>query len=797
MIVALNWLKEFVDINVEPEKLAELLTNSGNEVEEIIYQDRFLHNVVVGKILKIERHPNAEKLVICQVDIGSKITQIITAATNVKENDIVPVALPGADLANNIHIEASKLRGIESDGMFCSIEELGVTDYDGEVNGIMILDNDAVIGEPIANALLMNDVIFDVNVTANRPDCMSILGIAREISALLGTKVKEPDLSYNVDTNDNISSYLSVDINNEELCPRYIAIAVKDIKIEKSPKWLRARLVSVGIKPINNIVDITNYVLTEYGQPMHAFDYKYLEGKKIIVRNAVKGEKIEALNQNTYELDENMLCVCDAQKPVVIAGIIGGLNSCVQPDTKTAIFESASFERSSIRKTGRRIGVRTDSTARFEKGVDLGSPMCGMERALSLISKLKAGTIVCGKIDTLKKDISPKTLEFSLSRIMKLLGLKVENDKVLSILNNLGLKSTINGDVLTTVVPVYRFDIENDADVAEEIIRMYGYDAYDKLNAEPLSNATVTVGKYDEILQNAREIKDELCCYGYDEIVNYSLCAENVKDKLLLGKDDYRNNMIRIANPISEDLAFVRTTLANSMFTTVARNLARKNTEFRFFESGRVYLPKKLPLEELPNEENYISFSSVCVDDDFFTLKGIIENILSSYNVKYHLEYSSCPFLHPGISADIFDNNILIGSFGLVHPKVCKNFEILNHTLYAEINLDKLVKYGKKVNFAKSLSKFPAVDRDLAVVCDEKTTIENIMQSVEKSCGNLFLDAKVFDIYRNEALGVGKKSVAFSFRLQPYDKTLVDEEINKIVQKVLKDLKYKCGAELR
>lgn len=525
MKVTLKWLKDFIDIDLTPEELANKLTNSGNEVEEIIYQDRFLKHVVVGKILDIQKHPNADKLVVCKVDIGEMI-QIVTAAKNIKVGDKVPVSLPGADLANGIHIEKSKLRGVESNGMFCSIEELGVTDYDGDANGIMILDDDAVIGEDIAKALLMDDVIFDINVTANRPDCMSVIGIAHEISALTGKPLKKQDLSYETcDCDEDVSNYINVVVKDEKLCPRYIACAVKDVKIEKSPRWLRARLVSVGIKPINNIVDITNYVLVEYGQPMHAFDYDYIDGKQIIVRSATDSEKILTLNHNTYDLDNSMLCICDKNKPIVIAGIIGGMNSCVEPTTKTTILESACFDRASIRRTSRKIGVRTDSTARFEKGVDCSLQPLGMKRALNLVYKLNAGKIIKGEIDTIKETPKDKTFKFSLSKIFKLLGVTISNDDVLNILNNLGIKSSIKEDELECLVPYYRQDIECDADIAEELIRIYGYEVYDNIDAKPLSGTSVTIGKHDPVLYLARSLKQQLCSYGFYETVNFSICS--------------------------------------------------------------------------------------------------------------------------------------------------------------------------------------------------------------------------------------------------------------------------------
>ena len=798
MKVTLKWLKDFIDIDLTPEELANKLTNSGNEVEEIIYQDRFLKHVVVGKILDIQKHPNADKLVVCKVDIGEMI-QIVTAAKNIKVGDKVPVSLPGADLANGIHIEKSKLRGVESNGMFCSIEELGVTDYDGDANGIMILDDDAVIGEDIAKTLLMDDVIFDINVTANRPDCMSVIGIAHEISALTGKPLKKQNLSYETcDCDEDVSNYINVIVKDEKLCPRYIACAVKDVKIEKSPRWLRARLVSVGIKPINNIVDITNYVLVEYGQPMHAFDYDYIDGKQIIVRSATDSEKILTLNHNTYDLDNSMLCICDKNKPIVIAGIIGGMNSCVEPTTKTTILESACFDRASIRRTSRKIGVRTDSTARFEKGVDCSLQPLGMKRALNLVYKLNAGKIIKGEIDTIKEAPKDKTFKFSLSKIFKLLGVTIPNDDVLNILNNLGIKSSIKEDELECLVPYYRQDIECDADIAEELIRIYGYEVYDNIDAKPLSGTSVTIGKHDSVLYLARSLKQQLCSYGFYETVNFSICSVNDRDKLLIDETNHLYNMIKIANPISEDIGYLRTTMANSMFNTVAYNLSHKNDEFRLFEVGRVYLPKQLPLTELPDEINILSFCSVCKRDDFFVFKGVVENLLRDFDISYDLVYSSKCYLHKGISADIIDKKTgkCIGSFGKVHPKVAENFDISPNTYYGELNLDFLSSCQEKKHSVQPISKYPYVDRDLAIVCDEDVTVKQILDCVKKSCGKLYYSAKVFDIYRSSELN-NKKSVAFSFRLESKDKTLTDDEINQVVHKILKDLEFKLKAVLR
>ena len=505
-----------------------------------------------------------------------------------------------------------------------------------------------------------------------------------------------------------------------------------------------------------------------------------------------------ALNHNEYNLDDSNLCVCDAVKPVVIAGIIGGMNSCVEPTTTATIFESACFDRASIRRTSRKIGVRTDSTARFEKGVDCSLQPLGMERALNLIYQLKAGKIVKGKIDTIKDQPKDKTLTFSLSKIYKLLGIEIPKNDVIDILNNLGIKSSIQNDELTCIVPYFRQDIERYSDIAEEIIRIYGYSVYDKIDAKPLSGTSVTIGKHDKVLYLARNLKKQLCSYGFYECVNFSICSIDDRDKLLINPNDKLYNMIKIANPISEDIGYLRTTMANSMFNIVAYNLSRKNSDFRLFEVGRVYLPNELPLKQLPEEINILSFCSVSKNDDFFVFKGIIENLLRDFDLPYYLEYSTKSYLHSGMSADIIDRrtNTCIGSFGKVHPKVIENFDLAQNTYYGELNLDILANCPEKKHSIQTISKFPYVDRDLAIVCDESVTIGEILQCVKKSYGKFYHSAKVFDIYRSAELN-NKKSVAFSIKLESKDKTLTDEEINQIINKILKDLEFKLKAVLR
>ena len=810
MNISLNWLNDFIDLeeikiknNIKEKAqlaafIADKLTNVGFEVEEVIDVAKHLNHVVVGKIEKISKHPEADRLFVCDVNIGDKHVQIITSATNISEGDFVPVSLDGAHLANGIDIKPSKMRGVLSEGMFCSGEELGIDDnfYDGaSVNGILIFKDNFAAGTPVAEALKLDDYVLDVAIMANRPDCMSVIGIAREVSAIFGLPVKEQDLSYS--TNDeNISKYIDVEVKDFALCPRYIATAVKNIKIEKSPLEMRARLFAVGIHPINNIVDITNYVLTEYGQPMHAFDKDYLSGGKIVVRRAENGEKIEVLNGNTYELKNENLVIADEKKPCVIAGIIGGTNSCINNETTTCIFESAVFERSQIRKTARQIGVRTDSSARFEKGVDLGSALYGMKKALHLVSKLNCGEIISGMIDKKTVEVCDQTVQILKSDIDKILGINVEEKDISSILSSLGIKVVFNGNNITLTVPSFRSDIENANDVAEEIIRMYGYDIYNSVNSPLFKGLAVTQGKYDDVLFAERKFKNFLITRGFNEVLSYSLVSENAVKNLLI-KDGMESNPIKLANPLSEELGTLRTTMAHSIFSNIEYNTKRNNKDFAILECGRIYLTDEKELTKLPKEKNVFAFASVRPCDDFFTFKGYIEVILKDYDVNFTLDYSKKPYLHTGVSADvILEDGRVLASFGKINPKVAENYEISDGTFYAEIFVDELVKLSNKSFVVKKISKYPVVERDLALVADEKITASEIETIIRQSMGKNFYSVKLFDIYRGKNLE-GKKSLAYNLKFSNDEKTLTDEEINNSINKILRRLNDTLGVVLR
>lgn len=799
MKVTYNWIKDFVDVSLPAEEVAKRLTSAGMEVEEIIYQNEHLHDVVVGKILKIEKHPSADKLVVCQVDIGSSVTQIITAATNVFEGAVVPVSLPGADLVNGVKIQASKLRGVDSFGMFCSGEELGIDEnyFEGAgVNGILILPNDFKIGQPIDKALMLDDVVFDIGVTPNRADCLSVIGLAREVSAIFGVPMKSVNFNYPIDiySKDTVRNYVNVEVQTKN-CKRYMAGAVTDIKIERSPLWMRARLNAVGIKPISTIVDITNYVLVEMGQPLHAFDQKLIGGSKIVVRQAREGETIEALNHNTYNLDKETMVIADENKPMVIAGIIGGTNSCINDDTKTVVFEGANFDLKCIRLTSRKYGVMTDSAARYSKGVNVANAELGLMRALHLVSKLNCGKVARGIIDIASEKNESRQITGSVSAINKILGIEIKPDIIKNILNNLGIETKIVGDRIECIVPPYREDISNNNDLAEEVIRIYGYDAYDKIERALFEGASVSEGQNHPRMALERKMRNALVDYGFYETVNYSLCPSNICDKLLI--NDERTKMVKILNPISEEISCLRTAMAYSIFNCLSYNVSVGNKEARIFECGRTYVPKAVPVTELPKEDNFISFAVCEAGFDFFHLKGVVENLMLLAGAEFKLVPSTQSYLHPGISADIICEDVVVGHFGQVHPTVAKNFDISAKTVYGELNTGILSEVKEKRYVVKPVPKYPVVERDLAVVVDEKITTGELLDAIKSACGKLLFGVKLFDIYRSETLGKDKKSMAFNIKLSDETKTLTDEEVSKCINKVLKSLTFRFGATLR
>ncbi len=796
MKISLNALKYYVDINVPVEELCERMTLAGFEIESIEKQGENLKNVVVGKIEKLTKHENSDHLQICQINIGkAEPVQIVTGAQNIHEGDYVPTALDDSYLPNGAHIVAGKLRGVDSYGMLCSGEELGLSeaDYEGaSVYGIMILhEENPVPGTDMREVLGLDDYIIDFKITANRPDCNCFIGVAKEISVVLGTKLTLPEPKYKT-TSENISDYISVDVKNYELCPRYIGRVVKNLRIKPSPDWMQKAITASGMRPINNIVDITNFVMLETGQPMHAFNYDELTGKKIIVRNAKDNESITTLDGNEYKLNSDMLVIADGEKPSCLAGIMGGKESEIEDDTKNLFLESAKFKRDNIRHTGRALGIRTEASGRFEKGIDIINTEYAMNRALELIDTLDAGDITEGVIDCNNGLPEDKILKVKSDDILALLGVQIPENTMVDILNKLGLLTTAENGVLTVSVPSIRDDIEGRADLAEEVMRIYGYD---HIVSTPMIGEVVRGRKLPERIKTD-SIKKLLCGLGAYEIATYSFISSNALDTLNLSDDDERRNTIKLLNPLGDEYSCLRTQLTTSMLTVLSTNINRKIESGRFFEISKRFIPKSLPLTEQPDELPTMSVGIYGKDEDFFTLKGIIEELMSLMGAHTQYERSFEPYLHPGRQALVKANNIPACVFGEVHPSVASDYGIDTRVYVAEIKLDVLLDINKRKTVFKPLPKFPAVERDFAFLCDKDITVGMLEQAITKGAGRLLERIELFDIYEGSQIPEGKKSVAFSVHLRSADATLTDEQIETATKNIIDKLE-KVGAQLR
>ncbi|MCD8205801.1 MAG: phenylalanine--tRNA ligase subunit beta [Clostridia bacterium] len=803
MIAPLSWLKDYVDIDITPEELKGRLFGCGFEVEDARELGADISGVVAGKVEKCQPLEGTH-LHKCLVDAGEHgILQIMCGADNVKEGIVAPLALIGAQVYKTgpdhktceglTKISKGKLKGEESFGMLCSGAELGVTDdmYEGaDYNGLLILPEDTVPGSDVKPILGLDDIIFDVAISANRPDCQSIYGLSREIAAALGKPLKEPSIDYTEYPDDRD---VTVTVSAKEVCPRYMGHLVSGIKIERSPLWIRKRLTLCGVRAISNIVDITNFVLLEMGQPMHAFDLADLEGSEINVRLAKDGEKITTLDEKTFTLGPSDLLICDGKKPVALAGIMGGLNSEIKDTTKDVFFEAAKFTRDSVRKTARALGQHSDSSAAFEKGVSEYATEMGMRRALHLVEELG-----CGTVTNVKKDVKseysvkePKKMTVSAKKVSAVLGIDVPAEKIASILKNLGFyaeKKT--DDELVITVPMWREDIEDFPDISEEVIRSIGYD-----NITPtfMPTAKVTRGGYTESQKAEQKLKDTLFSLGMTEISTYSFISEKDLDMLKIPSGAPERKFVKILNPLGEDLSVMRTTLAPSMVKAAVGNLRRGNLRGRIYELSKIYVPEKLPLTKQPRE-----IPTLCLamfgDADFFTLKGVIETLGSSLCVKYDFRPAEKSFLHPGISADIYAQETYIGYMGELSPTICEELEIDKKIVIAELDYDAMRKTSKEFVFTPA-PKFPEVKRDLALICDEKTTCKEIEDVILSTC-KYAKDARLFDVYAGGQIEKGKKSMAFTVTMVPAEEPITSEAADGYVKKILKALE-KINVTLR
>ncbi|MCM1394379.1 MAG: phenylalanine--tRNA ligase subunit beta, partial [[Eubacterium] siraeum] len=765
--------------------------------EEMRYQNKKVQNVVVGRIVEVSQHPHADRLRVTKIDVGSAVLQVVTNVP-VVGGEVVSVALDGAVLSDGTTIKAGELRGVLSEGMLCGLEEVGITvdDVAGQTAGdILRFDDNAILGSSALDALGYNDVILDVGVTANRPDCNSIYKLAKEVAVALDTTCREPEIHYET-AGGSIYDMVSVSVLNNELCPRYMAGGVKNVKIFPSSQKIKSRLRAVGIRPINNIVDITNYVLIEIGQPMHSFDRREIEGNRIIVRNAEDGEIIVSLDGKENRLDNSMLVICDSVKPVAIAGVMGGLNSGIKPDTNEVVFEAAKFARDNIRRTSRALGLRSDSSARFEKGIDFASQEYALKRALTLVYESGSGDIVDGIIDAKIDYAKEREITFTVQKLRDILGCAVPKDKLISILARLGISVREDGKSLVATVREDREDIVGVNDIAEEFIRVYGYR---HIKPTLFKYATLTSGGVPDKLKVVDLIKDTLSACGLHESVTYSFTSPDFANKLHLPDDDKARNTIRLLNPLGEALSVMRTTLSHSMLETLVYNATHFNKEAALFEVARVYLPKSLPLEDLPVEEERLSIGAYGDNVDFYTIKSALEEVFSALRLKAEYKRSARPYLHSGRGADVVIDGKTVGFLGEIHPQVAREYGIDNIRVYlAEISVDEIFseKNLEKPKY-KAFSKFPTIERDLAVVVGDDVEAGSIIAAIENAKIKHLTDVKIFDTYKSAQIGENKKSVGISFSFSSLDRTLTDDEIAEQMSRILAALKRKTGAKIR
>ncbi|MGI6096158.1 MAG: phenylalanine--tRNA ligase subunit beta [Lachnospiraceae bacterium] len=804
MNTSLSWIKMYVpDLDVTPQEYTDAMTLTGTKVEGFERLDADLENIVIGQIEKIEKHPDADKLIVCQVNVGNEVTQIVTGAPNVKEGDKIPVVLDGGRVAGGhdgkmtpggIQIKKGKLRGVESNGMMCSIEELGSTKEmypEAPEYGIYIFPEDAVVGESAIKALGLDDVIFEYEITSNRVDCYSVLGIAREAAATFG-KEYHPPVVKATGNDEDANDYVKVTVEDKELCPRYCARIVKNVKIGPSPKWMQRCLSVNGIRPINNLVDITNYVMVEYGQPMHAYDYDTIAGHEIIVRRAAHDEKFVTLDGQERQMDEDVLMICDGEKAVGIAGIMGGENSMITDDVKTVLFEAANFNGTNIRKSAKRVGLRTDASGIFEKGLDPNNAENAINRACQLMEELGAGEVVGKMVDVYSKKKEPVRVGFDADQINDLLGTDLSKEQMLGYLKKVELE--YEEETNTIVAPTFRHDIFRLADLAEEVARFYGYENI----PTSLPSGEATTGKLPFKLRIEAVARDVAECNGFSQGMCYSFESPKVFDKLRIAADSDLRNAIPILNPLGEDFSIMRTLSLNGMLTSLGTNYKRRNKNVRLYELGNIYIPKALPLTELPDERMTFTLG-MYGEGDFFSMKGVVEEFLDKIGMDAKKTYdpeAGKPYLHPGRQANLIYQDTMIGYLGEVHPTVAAAYGIGEKAYVAVLDIPSILSFATFDRKYKGLAKFPAVSRDISMVVPKAILAGQIEAIIEQRGGKLLESYQLFDIYEGSQIKEGFKSMAYSVTFRAQDRTLEESDVAAAMKKILNGLES-LGIELR
>ncbi|MFZ5967985.1 MAG: phenylalanine--tRNA ligase subunit beta [Bacillota bacterium] len=797
MFVPLKWLKEYVEIDdIALMDFVDSLVMSGSKVEAVETLGEEIEKVVVGKILKKEKHPEADKLWITQIDVGGEIVQIVTGAQNIEEGQFVPVVLSGGRLPGGVKIKKGKLRGQESNGMLCSAKELGVPDKAIPIHqkdGIYILDQEYPLGMDIRDAIGIKGHIVEFEITPNRPDCLSMLGIARETAATFQRTVKYPKAEVKVEA-DDVKDYASVEIADVDLCKRYVARVIKDVTIKESPEWLQRRLIEAGVRPINNIVDITNYVMLEYGQPLHAFDINMISGKQIIVKRADDDEAFTTLDGVKRKLSSSMLTIRDGERTVALAGVMGGENSEVSKETKTILLESANFEKDNIRMTSKQLGLRTEASSRFEKGIDPNICLTAANRVCELVEELGIGTIVKGVIDVYPTKVEPTVIEVRPGRMNQLLGTDLSTNEMKDILERLEMHVECRDQRLVVEVPTFRLDVQEEIDVVEEIGRIYGFNNIQNTTPKGNTQGAKTNGQIIE--DHAKTVLNAL---GVNEIQTYSFIGPKSFDMLGFSENSFMRNVVKVLNPLGEENSIMRTTLMGNMLEVLSRNYNRNVERCTAFEIGNIFIPRNDAKNELPIEKKMLTLGMYGEDVDFYALKGIVDGLLRKMGIE------SCQYLpernhqtfHPGRCATIVYGNHIIGTIGEVHPDVAENFDVDTRCYLGELDFNLMMQITRLDSIYKPLPKYPAITRDIAMVVKDEIYVKQIEDIIWDNGGSILQGVKLFDVYKGKQIAQGYKSVAYSLTYRAEDRTLTDEEVSKVHQKIVENLGQKLDAQLR
>ncbi|WP_353092506.1 phenylalanine--tRNA ligase subunit beta [Tissierella praeacuta] len=796
MLLPVKWLKDYIETKEETRILADKLTLSGSHVESIISLNKGIENVVVGKIINIEKHPDADKLLICKVDIGSETLQIVTGAANLKLDDYIPVAVIGSKLPGNITIDKTNFRGVDSYGMLCSLKELGYSDnvIPKEMkDGIFVLDKEYTLGTPIVSIMGLDSEVIEFEITPNRPDCLSIIGMARETAATFNIDLNEPEISIKNEVED-IKDYLDSIEAPSDNCNRYYARVIKDVKIEPSPLWMQTRLMEAGVRPINNIVDITNFVMLEYGEPLHAFDLEKVDGRKIIVRQAEDGEKLLTLDEVERNLKSSDLIIADAKKPIGIAGVMGGFDTEITKNTKYVLLEGANFNSKNVRLTSKRFGLRTEASTRFEKGIGLNLSQVAVERVCQLIEEINAGVVIKGNIDIYKKVKEEDIITVRPTRVNELLGIDISLEDMIKYLNGLGFEVKNEEELIKVKIPTFRLDIEREVDLIEEIGRLYGFH---NIESKPLIGV-LTRGEKPKARRIEERTKKILQGLGLNEVMTYSFISPKAYDKINLPENNNLRKYIKLMNPLGEDYSVMRTTLIPNMLELLSRNYNRGVSQCALYEIGNTFIAKEFPIVELPQEKKILSLG-VYGDKDFYYLKEVVDKTLYRLGIKdveYIREENNSTF-HPGRTAKLILNGEELGILGEIHVDVAENYDIKDRIYVAQLDFDKIVELTNLEIKYKPLPKYPSMLRDLALVVKEEVLVGEIQKIISRHGEGLIEKIELFDIYTGNQIPEGMKSVAYSITYRSYERTLRDDEVNNIQKSIIKDLEDTFDAKLR